>query len=118
LENGGSDELIGHSLVSRKLRDACAIRTMAAECVDGPRSSRDFTAVHHAARDYEFFARIHRNAFPINDQGVTSLDNDHVFVEIVDVRRRGCGFVACPKRHLAGVGSVEDVTFDPGSRLL
>lgn len=48
-------------------------------------------------------------------RGIAALHNEHVFVVLVGVRRRSCSFTAGPKRHLAPIYSVEDVTLNAGS---
>jgi hypothetical protein len=46
-----------------------------------------------------------------------ALHNDHVFVVIVDMFRRGRSPSTCPERHLVSIGSVEHVTLHTWSGL-
>src|ERR1700730_11174069 len=52
------------------------------------------------------------NPLLINNERVAALHHDHVFVEIMHMRRGLRGFAACPERHLAPVRSVKNVTFN------
>ncbi len=90
---------------------------MAAKCVDRSGPGKNFAAVLDAAWNEIFFSGLHRNPLPIDDQGIAALHNDHVFVVIVDMRRRYRIFTAAPKRHLASVSAVEDVPLNAWGRL-
>jgi hypothetical protein len=66
--------------------------------------------MRHSTSDEIFLARSHWYAFPIDDQCVASLHNNHVFVVIMGVR---CGFscvAAGPKCHLTTIFSVKNIT--------
>jgi hypothetical protein len=63
---------------------------MAAKCMYGPGSSEDFARVEHAALDEVLFTGLERDAPAIDDQGIASLDDDHIFIEAVGMRG-GCG---------------------------
>src|SRR5579884_385135 len=70
-----------------------------------------------APRNDELLTGMKLDLLSANHKRVATLDNDHVFVELVHVRRGNCRFVTSPERHLAPVRSVEKVTFHSGSRL-
>ena len=91
---------------------------VAAKCVDRSGSSQCFTTMRHATRDEVFFPGSHRNPLAIDDQGIATLHNGHVFVVIVGVWRGCSGLTAGPKSHLASVCSVEDKTLYAWSRLI
>jgi hypothetical protein len=74
--------------------------------------------MRYAARDEVFLPGIHWNALSVDDQGIATLHNDHVFVVIVSVCRGCRSFTAGPKRHLASACSIEYVTFDSWGRLI
>jgi hypothetical protein len=90
---------------------------MAAKCVDRSGPSQNFPAMRYAARDEVFLPGIHWNALSVDDQGIATLHNDHVFFVIVSVCRGCRSFTAGPKRHLASACSIEYVTFDSWGRL-
>lgn len=54
----------------------------------------------------------YRNAFLIDNQREATLHDVYIFVEIVNLSSGGCGFAACPKRHLAAIHAIEDVTLN------
>jgi hypothetical protein len=83
-----------------------------------PRSSHYLAAVPHAARNQILFASFNRDALSINQQCVATLHNYHVFIEFMNVFCGCCGLIARPKRHLASIGTVEDVPFDTRSCLI
>ena len=91
---------------------------VAAERVDCSGPSQNFATVRHAARDEVFLPGLHWNPLSIDDQGITALHNDHVFVVVVGMCSGCRSFAAGPKRHLAPVCSVEDVTLNAWSRLI
>jgi hypothetical protein len=59
---------------------------MSAEGVNCSGSSDSFAAVMDAASDEVLLSSLQWNALAINDQGVTALSDDHVFVVIVNMR--------------------------------
>ena len=74
--------------------------------------------MRHSTSNEIFLARSHWYAFPIDDQCVASLHNNHVFVAIVGVR---CGFscvAAGPKRHLTAILSAKNITLYSRGRLM
>ena len=100
------------------LRILDAFGTVATKCVDSSSSSKDSSTMRHSTSDEIFLARSHWYAFPIDDQCVASLHNNHVFVVIMGVR---CGFscvAAGPKCHLATIFSVKHITINSRSRLM
>ena len=64
-----------------------SIGAMAAEGVDGSGSGYAFAAVRDAARDEILFACAYGNFLAVDDQRVTALHDQHVFVVVVDVLR-------------------------------
>jgi hypothetical protein len=80
--------------------------------VDGAGAGEGFAAVPLAFGDEVLFASVNGNTPPIDDEGVAALDDEHVFVEVVNVRRGDGRFAAGPEGHLRAVGSVEDVALD------
>lgn len=86
----------------------------AAKSVDCSSSGEDLAAVRDTARDQEFIATMQRDAISVDEQRVTALDDNHVFIVRVHVRRRLSGLAASPKRHLATVEAVENIAFHPG----
>ena len=92
--------------------------TVTAKCMDCSGSSQNFTPMRHATRDEIFFSGPHRNSLALDDQGITTLHNDHVFVVIVGMWRGSCGLTAGPKCHLASVCSIEDKPLYAWSRLI
>jgi hypothetical protein len=52
-----------------------------------------------------------RDSLTINDRRVAASHNDHVFVVVAYMRCGNHRLAASPKRHLADVGPVKDVTF-------
>jgi len=65
-----------------------------------------------------FLTGVQRNSLTLNDQGVTALYHDHVFVVVVSMFRGWCCFAADPKRHLASVRSVKYITFNARGGLI
>jgi len=55
----------------------------------------------------------HGNFVAIEVKKVTALDDDEIFVEVVDMLSRNRIAAARPKRHLAAVRSIKDITLDP-----
>src|ERR1019366_9649208 len=90
----------------------------AAKRVDGSGGSQNFAAMRHAARDNVFLPTLYWNALSADDQGITPLHNQHVFVVVVGVCRGCRGFTAGPKRYLTSIRSIEYVTFDSWGRLI
>jgi len=74
--------------------------------------------VDHAPRDEVFFSRHQWNPLRADDQRVAALDHHHVLIAVVSVRRGWRAFATGPKRHLASVNPIEDVTLDARSRLI
>ena len=94
------------------------ISPMTSEGMDCPRSCYYLSTVRYTARNQVFLTSFDKNASAINQQRVATLHHQHVLIEFMDVFSGGCGLIARPKRHLASVGSVEDVSFDTRSRLI
>jgi hypothetical protein len=64
-----------------------AISSMTTKGMDSPGASHDFAAVRHTPR-YDVFAPcLQWNSPSINDQRITALGNDHVFVVVVRMLR-------------------------------
>jgi hypothetical protein len=101
-----------------RLRSLDAFGPLAAKCVDSSSSSKNFSTMQHTTSDEIFFARAHWYPFPIDDQCVASLHDDHVFIVIMRVRRRFRSVAAGPKCHLTAIFSVKNITFNPRSRLM
>ena len=95
-----------------------AFGTVATKCVDGSSSSKNFSTMRHSTSDEIFLARSHWYAFPIDDQCVASLHNNHVFVVIMGVRCGFCSVAAGPKCHLTTIFSVKNITLNSSSRLM
>jgi len=94
------------------------VSPVAPKCMDGSSTSHNFTTVRYAARDEVFFPGFHWNPVSVDDQGVATLHNYHVFVVIVDMFPRRRGFSAGPERHLASIYPIEHVTLDTRSGLI
>ena len=60
---------------------------VAAKRMYGPSSGQNFSTVRGTTRDEIFVSCVEGDAFSINDQGVATLYDEHVFVVIVYVRR-------------------------------
>lgn len=73
--------------------------------------------MRHAAWNEIFLSGLHRNPLPIDDQGITALHYEHIFVESVGVLCGYRSFSAGPKRHLASVFAVENITLNAWGRL-
>ena len=58
------------------------------------------------------------NALSVNEERVATLHDKRVFVIIMRMLGGNCIFRARPKRHLASVFPIEDVTFNAGCRLI
>jgi hypothetical protein len=115
--------LIGHHALdaevgSGTLAEMGPLGPVTSKCVDCSGSSQNFTLVRHATRDEIFFSGPDRNPLTIDDQGVTALHNDHVFVVIVGVGSGCSGLTAGPKCHLASICSIEDKALYAWSRLI
>jgi hypothetical protein len=87
------------------------------ERVNGSRSGEGFATVPQSLRNEIFFPRVNRDARTVDNQHVAALNDDHVSVEVVDVRRGGGGLVASPECHLTAIRSIEYVAFDARRRL-
>jgi len=59
-----------------------------------------------------------RNPLFINDQRVATLHDEHVFVIIMHMLGGDCVFRTRPKRHLASVFPIEDVTLNSRRRVI
>src|ERR1700675_1275891 len=57
------------------------------ESMDRSGASHNFTAMREPFRNEVFFSRSDGYASAVNDQGITTLDHDHVFVVFMQVRR-------------------------------
>ena len=90
---------------------------MAAKCMNRSRAGKNFSAMLNAARNKILLTGLHRNSLLIDDQGIATLHNEHVFVVIVYMRSRCRRLTAGPKRHLAFIGAVEDIPLNAWSRL-
>ncbi len=86
--------------------------------MDGSSTGHNFTTVRYAARDEVFFPGFDWNPFAVDDQGVATLHNYHIFVVIVDMFCRARGFSAGPERHLASIYRIEHVALNPWSGLI
>ena len=95
-----------------------SLGTVAAKCVNRSGSSQCFTPMRNTTWDEVFLPGPHRNPRAIDDQGIATLDNHHVFVVIVGVWRGCSGLTAGPKSHLASVCSLEDEALYSWSRLI
>ena len=76
----------------------------------------------HAARDEAFLSCTHwltlfSSIRCIRDQRVTARNHNHVFIEIVHMRRGRRRLAARLERHLAAFRSIEYIAFDAGSGL-
>jgi len=87
---------------------------VASESVYRASSREDFAAVQDAFRYQLFSSGIQRNVQSIDDEGIATLHDDHVLVELMRMRGRRRCLTAGPKRHLAPVRSVENVSFHSG----
>jgi hypothetical protein len=72
----------------------------------------------HAVWNEIFLSGLYRNPLPIDDQGITALHHEHIFVVSVDMLCGCCSFTAGPKRHLASVSAVENITFNAWGSLI
>lgn len=109
---------VSHGLAAGSLVRQCRRSPMPAEYMDCPCSRQYLPAVAHTTRNQKLLACFDRNARSINQQRIAALHHEHVFIEFMYVLGRSCGLGACPKCHLAHIGSVEDVSFDTGSCLI
>ena len=66
------------------LRAFSSFCPVAAESVNGSGSGTNFAAMSYAARNKILAAGVYGNFLAINDQGVTALHHQHVFVIVVD----------------------------------
>jgi hypothetical protein len=82
-----------------------------------PRTSGRLTAMPNSLSNEILFTRLHGNSPPFDEQGVTTLHDQHVLVEAVRMRRGNRSFPASPERHLTPIRPVEDVTFHSRRRL-
>lgn len=103
---------------SPDLSRSSPVSPMAPECMDGSSTRYNFTTVRYAARDEVFFSGFQGNPVSVEDQRVATLHNDHIFVVIVDMLRRGPCFRTRPERHLASIDPIEHVTLDTWSGLI
>jgi hypothetical protein len=55
--------------------------------MNGTSASEWFTPVPESFRDEIFLARFYWNALPVNDEGIAALDDYHVFVVVMHMRR-------------------------------
>jgi hypothetical protein len=94
------------------------ISPMTSEGMNCPRSCYYLAAVRHTARNQKLLTSLDGDAFSINQQCVATLHNQHVLIKFMEMLCGSCGLSASPKRHLAPIGSVEDVSFDTGGRLI
>ena len=91
---------------------------MASEGVNRSGPSHNFTTVPLTLRDEVFLSSHYGSPRPVDDQRVAALDNDHVLVICVYMFRGGSVLSTRPERHLASIGSIEDVALDAGSGLI
>src|SRR5437016_4037273 len=91
---------------------------MTAESMDGSGPGNNFSGVRCATWNEVLLSSADRNPLSTNDQGVTTLHNQHVFVVFMNVDGRGSSFAACPKCHLASVHAIESVTSNARCRLI
>jgi len=85
---------------------------VASESVYRARSRKDLAAVQDAFRYHVFSSGIQRNVQTIDDEGIATLHYDHVLVELMRMRGGRRCLTARPKRHLAPVRPIENVSFD------
>lgn len=112
-----SSELATITGANRRLRSSFTVGAMASKGMDGSGSSHNLTCMRYPPRNEIFLACIYRNALSLNEERVATLHDKHVFVIIVHMLAGNCVFSARPKRHLASVLPVENVTFNAGCRL-
>jgi hypothetical protein len=112
LENGAENPCLATRMRGRTC--FCPFCAPSTESMNRSCPSYDFAAVLHSPRDEVLFSRPQRNFLPIKDQRVTSLDHNHVLIELMHVLR--C-LSARPKRHLAPIRAVEYISFHSGRRL-
>ena len=91
---------------------------MPAESMDRPGPGCHFSRVRSATSNQVFLSGAHRNSISINNERVTALHDDHIFIEFVNVGGGDGGFDARPQRHLASVCPVENIALDAGSCLI
>src|SRR5215470_18943354 len=91
--------------------------TSAAEGMDRPGASHRFTAMPDPLRDEVLLTSSDGDPFAINDQRITALHNDKVFIVVMDMRRGYRGLVAGPECHLTPIHSVKNIALHPRSRL-
>src|SRR5262249_55221496 len=91
---------------------------MTSEGMNCPRSCYHLAAVRHTARNQVLLTSLDGDALSINQQCVATLHNQHVLIKLMDMLCVGCGLRASPKRHLTFIDSVDDISFDTGSRLI
>jgi hypothetical protein len=65
----------------------CPFYAPSAKSMNRSCPSYDFAAMLHSPRDQVLFSRPQSNFLSINDQGVTSLDHNHVLIELMHVLR-------------------------------
>jgi len=94
------------------------VGSMPAKCMDCSGPSKNFTAVPNSAWNQNFLSGLHRHPLIVDDQGVAAFDDDHILVVGVDMGRRRRSLSAGPKRHLASVCAIEDITLNAWSRLI
>src|ERR1035437_776950 len=87
------------------------------ECMDGPGSTFNFTAMDHTARDVVFLSGLDGYPLRADDQRVASLHHDHVFVELMHMSRRCRRLATSPECHLAPLCTIKHIPFAPWSCL-
>src|SRR5271155_2504119 len=81
------------------------------------RAGKGFAAMPASSWYEIFLPSPDGNSLVVNDQRITALHNDHVFVEIVHMRLRACSFMTGPESHLTAVRAIEKISFRSRSSL-
>jgi hypothetical protein len=108
----------GYCCVPLRRAVPLTISAVAAEGVNRPRSGDYFTTVPYTPCNEILLARPYWNPLALDEERVAALHNQHVFVILMHMLVGHRVFGASPKRHLASVFSIEDVTFNAPRRLI
>lgn len=85
--------------------------------MNGSGLCRYFAAMRDSFWKEVFLFRFQANALALDKQGVTTLNNDHTLIVVMNMFGRRSSFSADPESHLAPVRTVKHVAFNPCSGL-
>src|SRR5260370_16892794 len=80
-----------------------------AESMNSSRAGNGFAAMPASSWYEVFLSSAEWSLLVVNDQHITALHYDHVFVEIMHMRSGACGLMTGPQSHLPTVSAIEHI---------